>query len=137
MGTLKSQQPRPTASKARYELNLAEFPVTILSKRLPGTLKVIEYQDTITGKDGKLVPRTWRLKPSIENGFGSSQALSTLFELFQIWKEQDFETQTIHFGSIHNLLKRIGLKNEPTAYERIRRDINALVEITIEAKNAF
>lgn len=124
-------------SRSKYELNLAEFPVTILSKRRPKGIKVIEYQDTITGKNGELVPRTWRVKPSVDYGFGSNQALATFFEIFQIWKEQGFETNTIRFGSLYNIVKRMGLENAQTAYERIRKDLNAAVEISIEAKNAF
>lgn len=137
MDTLLPKKPKPTTPKAKYELNLAEFPVTILSKRLPEGFKAIEYQDTIVGKDGKIVPRKWKVSPSTDYGFGSSQALITLFELFQIWKEQDFETSTIRFESIYNLLKRVGLEDASLNYERLRRDLNALVGITIEAKNAF
>ncbi len=137
MDTSRKKFTQPAIPKSKYELNLAEFPVAVLSKRLPANLKVIEYEDTIVGRDGKVVPRTWRVKGSIEYGFGSNQALGTLFELFQIWKEQDFETPVIRFGSVYNLCKRMGLENAQTAYERIRKDLSALVEIAIEAKNAF
>lgn len=123
--------------KSKYEFNLAEFPVTILSKRLPQGLKVIEYQDTIIGKDGQVIPRKWKVSPSAEYGFGSNQALATLFELFQIWKEQGFKIPAIRFESIYNLVKRMDLENASPNYERLRKDLNALVGITIEAKNAF
>jgi len=127
----------PAIPKSKYELNIAEFPISLLSTRSPKDLKVIEYQDTITGKNGNLIPRTWRVKPSVDYGFGSNQALATLFELFQIWKEQGFQTSAIRFGSVYHLVKRMNLEDTETAYERIRRDLNAFVEISIEAKNAF
>ena len=123
--------------KSKYEFTLAEFPITILSKRAPEGLKILEYHDTITGEGGEPVRRTWRVKPSIEHGFGSSAALSTIYELFQIWKEDGFETPIVRFGSIYNLCKRMGLKDKPSAYKRIRKDLNALVESSIECKNAF
>lgn len=136
-GTVTVRQSPPLISKSKYEFNLAEFPVSTLAKHLSGGPKVIEYQDTIVGKDGEIVPRTWKVSPSAEYGFGTTQALGTLFELFQIWKEQGFTSPVIRFGSIYNLCKRTGIENETTAYERIRKDLNALVGITIEAKNAF
>lgn len=122
---------------SKYEMNLAEFPITLLSKRLQPDLKVIEYHDEIRGKDGAIVPRTWRVFPSSLYGFGSTQLNATLFALFQVWREQGFASPIIQFGSMYNLIKRLGLKDEPTAYQRIRRDLNALVGITIEARNAF
>lgn len=137
MNATLSKKLRPPTFKSKYEFNLAEFPVTILSKRFPDDLKVIEYQDTIVGKDGRVVPRKWKVAPSAEYGFGSNKALAILFELFQLWKEQGFETPTIRFGSIYNLIKRIGLEDASPNYERLRRDLNAFVGITIEAKNAF
>jgi hypothetical protein len=136
-----SQQLKGIPPKAKYEMNLAEFPISILAKRpskgSPKELKSIEYEDTIVGKNGKAIPRRWKVSPSIEYGFGSSEIIGTLFELFQIWKEQGFETCTIQFGSVYSLIKRLGIKDEATAYDRLRRDLNALVDIGIEAKNAF
>jgi hypothetical protein len=97
----RQQPPLPPALNARskYEMNLAEFPLAILSKqRLKGLkvieyhdtkVKVIQYEDTIRGKDGELVPRRWMVIPSLRYGFGSPQLVSLLFELFQIWKEPD------------------------------------------------
>jgi len=138
MSTPPPKKTEPLVPKPpKYEFNLAEFPVTILSKRPPKDLKVIEYQDTIVGKDGQVIPRRWKVSPSAEYGFGTSEALGTLFELFQMWKEQGFETPIIRFGSVYNLVKRMGLEDASLNYARRRKDLNALVGITIEAKNAF
>jgi hypothetical protein len=137
MKTAELQQLQPLSPKAKYEMNLAEFPIAILSKHLPKALKSIEYEDTITGKDGKEVPRKWKVSPSSEYGFGSSEIIRTLFELFQIWKESEFKTRSIPFQSVYNLVRRLGLQDAAPNYERIRRDLNALVGILIEAKNAF
>jgi hypothetical protein len=119
-------------------MNLAEFPIAILSKRKPKDLTVIEYEDTIVGKNGEIVPRHWTLIPSLRHGFGSPALTSLIFELFQIWKEQGFSSPKIQFGSIYNLVKRTGLKpTDNRAYERIRTDLEVLVEISVVAKNAF
>jgi hypothetical protein len=146
----RGPQPAHHASdgRSKYEMNLAEFPLAILSKQRPPGLKMIEYhdakvkviqyEDTIHGKNGELVPRRWTVIPSLRYGFGSQQLLSLLFELFQIWKEQGFASPQIRFGSIANLIKRQGLAETDTrAFQRNRRDLRALTEMTIDAENAF
>ena len=124
--------------RSKYEMNLAEFPLALLSKRKLKEVRIIEYEDTITGNNGEMIQRKWTVSPSARFGFGSTTITALLFELFQIWKEQGFESRQIHFGSIYNLIQRTGLRNPGDKdYERIRNDLTALVEISIEAKNAF
>lgn len=123
-------------SKSKYELTLAEFPIFLLSRSKEDTRKVIEYKDQITGKGGQQVDREWRVFPSA-SGFGTESTFSTLFELFQIWKEDNFNQQTIHFLSIYNILKRKGLDTGNQQYKQVIRDLDCLVGITIKAKNAF
>jgi hypothetical protein len=132
-----AEQQEALSPHAKYEMNLAEFPLAILSKRLPHDCKAIEYEDTIRGKDGAIIPRKWKVSPSAEYGFGSSQILGTLFELFQLWRESGFSGRSIPFGSIYHLIKRLGLKDAAPNYDRVRRDLNALLGILVEAKNAF
>lgn len=125
-------------TRSKYEMNLAEFPLSLLSKRRPKIFETIEYKDTITGSDGEPVDRIWRVKPSHDHGFGSLYLTSILFEIFQLWKEQGFSSRNIQFGSVYNLVQRLGVSTTDTlAYDRIRGDLSALVEITIEARNAF
>lgn len=124
--------------RSKYEMNLAEFPFAVFSKNRPEKLEVIEYEDTIKGKNGNLVPRLWRLKPSIEYGFGSTELTSLLFEIFQLWKEHGFKSRRIYIGSIYNLIQRMNLSVTSTkTYDRINADLHALVEMSVEARNAF
>ncbi|MHB8068777.1 MAG: replication initiation protein [Desulfobaccales bacterium] len=122
---------------AKYELTLAEFPVFLLSKQEQKEIEAIEYQDQITGRDGEIVNREWRVYPNKKFGLGTESTFETFFELFQIWKENNFSSPFIHFGSLYNLLKRQGKGTGVKDYNRIVRDLNCLVGITIEAKNAF
>jgi hypothetical protein len=122
---------------AKYELTLAEFPVFLLSKQEHKEIETIEYQDQIAGKDGEIVNREWRVYPNKKFGLGTESTFETFFELFQIWKENNFNSQFIPFGSIYNLLRRQGKGTGVKEYNRIIRDLNCLVGITIEAKNAF
>ena len=118
-------------------MTLAEFPVFLLSKKGNKDIEAIEYEDTITGKEGERVKREWKVYPHSKFGLGTESTFETLFELFQVWKENKFLDQYIQFGSIYNLLKRKGKGTGVKEYKRIVRDLNCLVGITIEAKNAF
>ncbi len=134
----KKDLKKPTISKTKYELTLAEFPIFLLSKKKREDIKYLQYSDTIIGKNGKIIPRKWRAYPDGELGFGTDSTLKCLYDLFQVWKEQGFEDQYIHFGSIYNLLKRRGAKSfSDDNYKRITRDLNCLIGMRITAKNAF
>lgn len=123
-------------NKARYELSLSEFPVTLLSKPAQNR-EAIEYRDTITGKDGELVERVWKVYPDAKHGFGTSSTLSTLYELFQVWNELGFADKMITFGTLYSFAKRKRIKPTNTAYSTLRRDLRCLAGLVVEAKNAF
>lgn len=98
----------------------------------------ITYEDTIIGKNNLSVKRVWKVYPDSKYGFGTESTFETLFDLFQIWKEQNFESQFIQFGSIFNLIKQRGLKSQgQDNYKMIERDLRCLKGMVIEAKNAF
>lgn len=134
---------KPGNEPAKYELTLSEFPVFLLSKQSPqamlgkGKPVPIEYQDTISDKNGGMVTRQWKIWPDGRHGHGTASTFSTMFELFQIWREQAFATQFINFGSIYNILKRKGVSPTKQAYGLIKRDLDCLIGIRIEARNAF
>ena len=129
----KADAPRP-----KYEMNLAEFPLAFLTTRIPKEARYLIYEDEITGENGKKVPRKWKVLPHPEHGFLTPSGQSTLFELFQIWKESSFESQLIRFGNIYEIIKRKKLtQNDEKTYDRIRRDLDTLIGIIIEAENAF
>ena len=123
--------------RSKYELTLAEFPIFLLSKKGIKNIKSIDYEDTITGKDGEVVKRKWTVSADSKLGFGTASTFETFYDLFQLWKEAGFNSQYIHFGSIYNLIKRRGMKPTNKAYDRIKRDLSCLTSIKIEAKNAF
>lgn len=122
--------------KGKYELSLSEFPVTILSKTKTDKA-FIEYRDTIVGKNNETVERIWRVYPDAKWGFGTASTFSSLYELFQIWKEQGFRTKTITFGSLYSFSKRKGIIPTNTSYATLKKDLRCLTGLVIEAKNAF
>lgn len=136
----QSQENRITdteISKSRFELTLAEFPIFNLSKQTKKKKEPIVYEDSITGKDGQNVKRRWEVLPHPHLGHGTPSTFKTLFDLFQIWKENNFERQSINFGSIYGLIKRRDASLNMQQYRQIKNDLECLVGITIKAKNAF
>jgi len=145
-----------------FDLNLAEYPIAYLHHgKLPLNANKTEiiYTDTIRGKNGEPVKRTWVVealakldskeiaelekkygrkleKEEIEFGFGGPQTLEIIYELFQLWKEQGFESPTIHVGSYYYFLRRLGWKTGGSSYNLIRKTLRCIHGIHIKAKNA-
>jgi hypothetical protein len=131
------KQIEPKIVKSKYELTLAEFPFCLLSKTVNRDIELIEYEDTIIGKNGKEIPRKWEVYPDIKLGFGTASTYETFFELKQIWKGDNFSSQYIQFGSIYNLLKRMNKSINTRSYNQIIRDLDCLIGLRVKAKNAF
>lgn len=118
-------------------MNLAEFPVMVLSQSTKDGQNTIEYTDTITGKNDGKKERHWKVVGSDEWGLPTGSALRTLYELLNLWKEQGFESKDIRIGSMYRLLKRMGKGTSKRNYEQLKRDLNALIGVTIHAESAF
>lgn len=132
-----NKQPQKPKRPARYEMNLAEFPIAVLSKRVPQDRKTIEYSDWIIGKNGQRKRRNWIVTAGAKWTLPTGSALRALFEVMQVWKENNIQGKVIPIGSRYNLLRRMGATDSKRDYERVERDLNSLVGITIQAKNAF
>jgi len=120
----------------RYELSLAEFPIFLLSAKPPKGIKAITYNDTITVK-GQSVIRQWKVTWSEEYGPPTPSVANTFFALYQFWNDTNFASEWIHFGTIAALLKRKGITKNNITHGRIMRDLNCLMSVYVEAKNAF
>jgi len=132
-----NKKPKLGKESAKYEMNLAEFPIAVLSKRIPSDKKTIEYSDWIIGKNGERKQRDWVVTAAAKWALPTGSALRTLFELMQLWKENNLKSKIIPIGSRYNLLKRMGARDSKRDYKRVEKDLNSLVGITIQAKNAF
>jgi len=129
---------KPEVSQSKYELTLAEFPIFLLSKKGKKDIDCLTYEDTINGRDNLPVKRTWKVYPDAKHGFGTESTFKTLFDLFQLWKDQEFTSQFIHFGSVFNLIKQRGSTSDSNQnYNTVVRDLRCLVGMVIEAQNAF
>jgi hypothetical protein len=128
-----------TGPTGRYDFDLAEFPFFHFDKNPDQPLKEpITYRDTITGKDGVLITREWKVFPSAAYGFGGPTTQLVLYDLLQLYIEQGSKGNQIQFGTLYNLLQRRGIKTPSTRdYQRLRRDIEILCSCRFHCKNAF
>lgn len=132
-------QSDPTEPAGRYDFDLAEFPLFSLYKNRLATRgsEPLAYTDTIRGKDGKPVARSWKVYPGAF-GFGGASAQVLLYDLLQMYCEQGARGSLIEFGTIRSLLVRRGERNPSKRdYDRIRRDIDILRGYDFHATNAF
>lgn len=124
---------------SRYDFDLAEFPLFSFHKRAP-ELKGREplvYVDTITGRDGIRVTRTWKAYPG-PFGFGGASTQVLLYDLLQLYCEQGGHGSRVQFGTLRSLLLRRGERNPGKRdYDRLRRDFDILRGYDFHCTNAF
>ena len=131
--------PKTDEVGGRYDFDLAEFPLFSLYKNRLATRgrEPLAYTDTIRGRDGEPVVRTWKAYPG-PFGFGGATAQLLLYDLLQMYCEQGASGTQIEFGTVRSLLTRRGERNPSKKdYERVRRDIDILRGYDFHATNAF
>ena len=136
MNEHNNDKPPVPIPMGKDEMNLVEFPITLLSKRDLKKVKTLEFSDTIYGEGNKMMKREWIVTGSDKFGLPLADDNDVLLAILQIGKETDFETATVNF-SRYRLCKMIGLKPGGSGYRRIERALDRLVGVRIKAKNAF
>ncbi len=117
------------------EMNLVEWPFAVLAA-VPETTSVLEFSDTMIGRDGKPLKRTW----TVRAGTGLSLPVAgdevVYVSLMELAREKDFVSPTVHF-SRYELCHRLGWPISGKSYTRIQDALNRLASVTIIAQNAF
>jgi len=135
----KPSDPKTDEAGGRYDFDLAEFPLFSLYKNRQASRgrEPLAYTDTIRGRDGEPVERTWKAYPG-PFGFGGATTQILLYDLLQMYCEQGASGTQIEFGTVRSLLMRRGERNPSKKdYERVRRDIDILRGYDFHATNAF
>lgn len=118
------------------EMNLVEYPITLLSKRHESAVKTLKFSDTIIGEQGEFVKREWTVTGSDEYGLPLAQDNDVLLALLAIGKEQGFKSRKIFF-SRYRLCKIMGWRDEGKSYNRIEGTLDRFKGLSIKASNAF
>lgn len=117
-------------------MNLAEFPLTVLSTRASPGVKTLEFKDTITGKSGELINRSWIITGADKFGLPTSSDDEVILGLLKLTVDDGMRGRKIYFTR-YELLKILRWTTEGRNYTRLQKALDRLSGVRIKASNAF
>lgn len=131
----RNKKHKPLISKD--EMNIVEFPVTLLSRRhSDNNQKTLKFSDTITMDNNRKIEREWIVTGSDKYGLPLIQDNDVWIALMALGRKNGFKSRKIYF-SRYQLCKIMKEKNGGNKYEKIINALNRLSGVRIYAKNAF
>jgi hypothetical protein len=124
------------AKVSRDEMNLAEFPLTVLSKRADPSVKTLEFSDYVKGKNGELINRQWIITGADKFGLPTSSDDEVLLGLLKLTANDGLRNRRVHFTR-YELLKILRWTTEGRSYARLQNALDRLSGVRIKATNAF
>jgi hypothetical protein len=121
---------------SRDEMNLAEFPLTVLSTRANTQIKTLEFRDTIRGKNGEAINREWIISGADKFGLPTSSDDEILLGLLKLTVDEGIKDRKIYFTR-YELLKNLKWTTEGRNYSRLQKALDRLSGVRIKATNAF
>ena len=121
---------------SRDEMNLAEFPLTVLSKRADPSVKTLEFSDIVKGKNGEPLNRKWIITGADKFGLPTSSDDEVLLGLLKLTADEGVRSRKIHFPR-YELLKILRWTTEGRSYTRLQNALDRLSGVRIKATNAF
>lgn len=128
--------PSPQFSISRDEMNLSEFPLTVLSTRANSSIKTLEFKDSIRGKNGETINRQWIITAADKFGLPTSSDDEVLLGLLKLTADRQFSSRKVLF-SRYELLKNLRWSTEGRSYSRLQKALDRLSGVRIKATNAF
>ena len=134
----RAQQDRDELPReGRDELNLAEFPIAVLSSRPKRSHKTVHFEDRIwdKGRDGWA---TRRLTISASDQYGLPTALDdeVILGLIQLTREGGFANRRVFF-SRYRLIRLLGWRNEGKSYARLDTSLKRWMGVTLYYESAW
>lgn len=121
---------------SRDEMNLAEFPLTVLSTRAAPGVKTLEFHDTIRGKNGETVDREWIITGADKFGLPTASDDEVLLGLLKLTVEDGMRDRKVYFTR-YELLRILKWTTEGRSYSRLQKALDRLSGVRIRATNAF
>lgn len=121
---------------SRDEMNLAEFPLTVLSTRSNPKLKTLEFSDSVKGRNGELIDRRWIITGADKFGLPTSSDDEVLLGLLKLTVDDGFRDRKVFFTR-YELLRILRWTTEGRSYERLQKALDRLSGVRIKATNAF
>ena len=129
--------PRPSEG-GRDELNLAEFPITVLTERVPKGLRTLVFSDQIQDQaTGELVTRKVTISGSDAYGLPGPLDMDVLLCLIQMTKvSNNFTNPEVKF-SRGELLKLLRLPDSGKHYRRIDESLRRWLGVTLYHESSW
>ena len=121
---------------SRDEMNLAEFPLAVLSTRANPKLKTLEFEDSQRLPSGEVVQRKWVITGTDKFGLPTSTDDDVLLGLMRMSMDQGFRERKVCFTR-YELLKTLRWSTEGRSYTRLTKSLDRLSGVRIRAANAF
>lgn len=121
---------------SRDEMNLAEFPLTVLSTRSDPKVKTLEFRDTQRLKNGELIEREWIITGADKFGLPTSTDDDVVLGLIRLTMDQGFRDRKVYFTR-YELLQILRWSSEGRSYSRLTRSLDRLSGVRIRSTNAF
>src|SRR5258708_18375648 len=129
--------PKPLGLLGRDEMNLAEFPITLLTDRVPKDQKEAVYQDEIFDERTGLT-LTRRLTISAGNhGLTTAADDEVILSLIQLTKQKNnFTNRKVEFTR-REVVQMLGWSVGGASYERILLSLKRWTSVFLQYENAW
>lgn len=122
---------------SRDEMNLAEFPLAVLSTRVNPKIKTLEFSDTHKDKKtGEVIEKKWIITGADKFGLPTATDDDVILGLIRLTMDQGFRERKVYF-SRYELLQALRWSTEGRSYRRLTKSLDRLSGVRIRATNAF
>ena len=115
---------------SRDEMNLAEFPLTVLSTRSNPSIKTLEFQDAVTNKNGKTIKRKWVITGTDKFGLPTASDDEVLLGLLKLTVDDEISDRKVFFTR-YELLKILRWTTEGRSYTRLQNALDRLEKVLV------
>lgn len=119
------------------ELNLAEFPLSALSSRIPKGMKTLEFSDQIFDKGTRqLVKRKLTITASDKFGLPTAMDDEIILALLQLSKMENFQNKKVTFSK-YEIVKLLDWRDTGDSYKRVAEGLDRWLGVTLKYQNAW
>jgi hypothetical protein len=128
----------PILPSGKDEMNFAEFPIALLTDRVPKDQKSIKFEDQVYDEKRKrLITRKRVIEGSEEYGLPTATDDTVVLALIQLTKlKSDFTRREVEFTRLE-LIRMLGWPNEGKSYDRIRLSLLRIKAVNYIYDNAW
>ncbi len=133
-----SDNPSQAPCPGKDEMNFAEFPIALLTDKVPKGQKSIKFEDTVYDhKKKKTITRRRIIEGSEEYGLPTATDDAVVLALIQLTKlKGDFSRREVEFTRLE-LIRMLGWTDEGKNFDRIKLSLLRIANVTYTYDNAW